>query len=201
MTEAEFLAQLAQDCVLVGSPSHATNSAKTGPLQEKVVPTIQVGPAGTFTPGRNMRYTLLNAGKVAGPQTYAADEYSEDATFDEDGNLLTGTLLHSAGDPVMDDQDPPQQVVIPAEAAERVLPADYVATPVPATQRAVIYLETQKAIGTWFRYVEDDAGPKRPDLGFFAIRAWVDNGNGTVSEKRFLISEDDQGTASHSEIV
>jgi hypothetical protein len=85
--------------------------------------------------------------------------------------------------------------------AETVLVNQQVLTPVADTMAAVGYLEAQKAAGTWLRYVEDDQGPKRPDLKFFTIKAFVDNGAGGVSEKRFLVAYDDAGQPFHTEIV
>lgn len=83
---------------------------------------------------------------------------------------------------------------------ETVLIHQQVLTPAQETFTAVAYLEAQKAAGTWSHYVEDDEGPKRPDLGFFAIKAWVPVAGG-LTEKRFLISRDSNGNPIHNEIV
>jgi len=86
------------------------------------------------------------------------------------------------------------------QPTESVLIHQQVLTPVADTFTAVAYLEAQKAAGTWAHYVEDDAGPKRPDLGFFTIKAWVAVSGG-LTEKRFMVSRDSNGDPVHTEIV
>jgi hypothetical protein len=188
MNTAELLADLQTKCVWVGTMQRQQGSP-VGPVEEWTVPVIQIQGEGTYSKPTAFRFTVLNNGVVAGPQTYAAD------VLDMDGV----TVLHAAGDPVLDENG--DQVVVPPQAAETVLVNQQIKTPVTDTMMAVGYLEAQRLAGTWLRYVEDDAGPKRPDLKFFAIKAWVDNGNGTVSEKRYMVAYDDQGQPFHTEIV
>lgn len=84
---------------------------------------------------------------------------------------------------------------------ESVLIHQQVLSPTTDTFTAVGYLEAQKAAGAWQHYVEDDQGPKRPDLGFFAIKAWVADGQGRVTERRFIVSRDADGNPFHTEVV
>lgn len=84
-------------------------------------------------------------------------------------------------------------------ANETVNPKTEIVLPIGDTLVAVQYLETQKASGTWNAYELDN--PPRSDLGFLIIKAWVPNGDGTETVKRFRVFYDLQGNAGHAEIV
>lgn len=187
MNITELVADLQTKCVWVGTPSRVANSPSYPNPESWTIPVIQIGAGGTYQTMDNYRFTVLNKGMVAGPQVYASDVLDEN-----------DVVIHAAGDPILDENG--DQVVIPPQLAETCLINQQILTPVGDTMTAVAYLEAERAKGTWLRYVEDDQGPKRPDLSFFAIKAFVDNG-GNVSEKRFLIAYDDQGNPFHTEIV
>lgn len=72
--------------------------------------------------------------------------------------------------------------------------------PVDDTLIAVAYLEGLVSSGTWVKYVEHSSEPKRPDLDFFSVTAYVPEG-GNVVKKDFLITYDTEGNPTHTEIV
>ena len=82
--------------------------------------------------------------------------------------------------------------------AENAYATQPIELPVTDALKAVEYLEAQQAAGSWNHY-EYESG--RADLGFFIAKVWVDNGDGTLSEKRVIVSYDDQGTPTHKELV
>ena len=72
--------------------------------------------------------------------------------------------------------------------------------PVDDTLVAVAYLEGLVTDGTWVKYVEHINEPKRPDLDFFSVTAYVPD-SGNVVKKDYLITYDTEGNPTHTEIV
>lgn len=69
--------------------------------------------------------------------------------------------------------------------------------PVGDTLTAVAYLEAQKGV-SWNAY---ELIAARADLGFMIIRAWVGDGSGNETEKRFRVTYDAGGQGTHAEIL
>lgn len=72
--------------------------------------------------------------------------------------------------------------------------------PVDDTLVAVGYLENLVAQNVWVKYVENKEEPKRPDLDFFSVTAYVPDGD-NVAKKDYLITYDSEGNPVHTEIV
>lgn len=70
--------------------------------------------------------------------------------------------------------------------------------PVGDALLAVQYLEAQKALGTWTAY-EYESG--RSDLGHFFAKVWVENQDGTESQKTVRVSYNAEGNPSHAEVI
>jgi len=185
MTEQEFLADLQTKVLFMGAPMLMDNANPTDAVLNKKVPIVELGLRGTAKALRMHQYTVVNAGKVAGPQFYEADVLDE-----------TGAVLHAAGDPILDANG--DQVVLSALEAENAYPVSPIELPVGDALLAVQYLETQKQLGTWTAY-EYESG--RSDLGHFFAKVWVANQDGTESEKRIRVAYDAAGNPSHAEVV
>lgn len=185
MTEAEFLADLQTKVLYMGGVSMLDNANPSASTLHKKVDIVELGLRGTAKPMRSYQYTVVNAGKVAGPQFYEAD------VRDENGNIV-----HAAGDPILDSDG--NQVTLSAFEAENAYPAQPIDLPVGDALLAVQYLESLKANGTVNAY-EYESG--RSDLGHFFAKVWVENQDGTESEQRIRVSYDAQGNPSHKVVV
>lgn len=116
-------------------------------------------------------YIVLNRGVVAGPQ------------FDENGDAI----LDAEGN----------QVVLDSMFAETVYPLRQIDLPVGDALTAVEYLESRKGLD-WNSYEYIDG---RSDLGWFKARVWVENQDGTESEKVIRVSYNDEGAPTHKVVV
>lgn len=133
-------------------------------------------------------FFVKNEGVVAGPQTYAADVLAED-----------GALLHSAGDPVLDDQG--DQVVIAEADAEKAWAEKAIELPKDKNELGVGYLASKVQAGDIIGFKMTES---RPDLGpfsYFVVEVMVNNNDGTVTPANWRVQMDAQGAPFHVVIV
>lgn len=198
MTKDEYLADLATKVVafkdpinkagpIVTSPPNPAESNQAivaaveaggnglGTITTWVAPVITIGPVGVFNETQ-VRFRVMNLGVVAGPQV--------------DGE----------GAPVLDGEG--NQVVYPAEYAERVLPETNIENPLGDVLDAVAYWQALKEdpASPIIEYREIPGEDKRSDLGFYTMKAWVQDGS-NVREAVFLTNRDSEGNPQHIEIV
>ena len=216
MNKTEYLADLATKVVafkdpinkagpIVTSPPNPSQSNQAivaaveaganglGTITSWVAPVITIGPIGVYNE-LQVRFRVMNLGVVAGPQVYAQDVTETDEETEE------VTVVHAAGDPILDDEGNP--VVYPDEYAERVLPETVIENPLGDVIDAVAYWETLKAdpASPIIEYREIKGEDKRSDLGFYTMKAWVQEGD-NVREAVFLTNRDSEGNPQHIEIV
>ena len=89
------------------------------------------------------------------------------------------------------------------EGAETVLPIDRIENPKGDVFDAVTYWETRKAnpADPVLEYREITGEDKRSDLGFYKMKVWFDNGDGTTRESEVLTRRDANGDPETLEIA
>lgn len=87
------------------------------------------------------------------------------------------------------------------DGLETVVPTQVLENPKRDMVTAVTYLEAERKKGTWFRYVEEQGGIKRSDLDFFTATVFEKQSDGTLKERRIMVSYDSDDVATHDYIA
>jgi len=183
----ELVADLETKSVWVGTAQRKAGS-DVYPLPENwTIPVIpyKANAEGLYPPPTAFRFTVLNRGVVAGPQTYAQDVYDVDGT----------TILHNAGDPVLDEQGNP--VVIAPEDAETVLVERELDKEPVLFAQVQTYLNTLVP-GTYIR-VEAESVDEGDMYGF--AKAWKITSATECQEVRLIVWKDQGQPVAYREIV